>query len=109
MKLSSDNGQNDNRNRKDNGEEMQDEQQPKENGFLCLPPIGESSFDPSNHMPEAGENSNGKKHVVLDSNKSTEVGLVGSAKFELQYTCAVCETRNTHKVSRLGRSLIPWI
>jgi ribosomal protein L44E len=26
-----------------------------------------------------------------------------SDKFELQYTCKVCETRNAHRVSRIGK------
>eukprot|EP00551_Chaetoceros_affinis_P005577 CAMPEP_0203673224 /NCGR_PEP_ID=MMETSP0090-20130426/11451_1 /ASSEMBLY_ACC=CAM_ASM_001088 /TAXON_ID=426623 /ORGANISM="Chaetoceros affinis, Strain CCMP159" /LENGTH=249 /DNA_ID=CAMNT_0050538815 /DNA_START=64 /DNA_END=813 /DNA_ORIENTATION=+ len=68
-----------------------DNNEPKETGaspLLSLPPIGESSFD---------FNSN-----VLSNDQPKEVGLVGSRKFELQYTCKMCETRNVHKVSRLA-------
>jgi ribosomal protein L44E len=35
----------------------------------------------------------------LSSEKPSFVG----DKFELQYTCKVCETRNTNRVSRIGR------
>ena len=33
---------------------------------------------------------------------SHAVNHVGSEKFELQYTCKVCETRNIYKISRMG-------
>jgi hypothetical protein len=33
---------------------------------------------------------------------SQPVAFVAQAKFELQYTCNICETRNSHQVSRLG-------
>lgn len=55
-----------------------------------LPSFGGSSFDATaavsrkfNDLPE-------EKRMVVDR------------KFELQYTCKVCDTRNSHKVSRIG-------
>jgi len=33
---------------------------------------------------------------------SQPVAFVAQAKFELQYTCNICETRNSHQVSRMG-------
>ena len=59
----------------------------------CLPPIGESSFN--------GETSKDSEMIRLDGT-SQAVNHVGSEKFELQYTCKVCETRNIHRVSRMG-------
>ena len=76
-------------------------------GLLPLPPIGESSFDPASLGQE--NNKLGKTSIALDSDEPTKVALVGSAKFELQYTCAVCETKNNHRVSRLGKIFIKSI
>lgn len=82
-------------------ENNDDDRKEETKGLLQLPPIGESSFDPE---------SVGKKQdisgetTLLNGNELTEVAFVGSAKFELQYTCAVCETKNIHKVSRLGKT-----
>ena len=59
----------------------------------CLPPIGESSF--------SGETSKDSEMIRLDGT-SQAVNHVGSEKFELQYTCKVCETRNIYKISRMG-------
>lgn len=88
--------------RGDDEEKSNDDKIEEGNGLLSLPPIGESSFDPAACISESEEIKGGTKSIKLGQSKSTEVGLVGSAKFELQYTCNVCETRNTHKVSRLG-------
>ena len=52
---------------------------------ILLPPIGESSFV----KMSAGNNEQPKM-------------FVGSEKFAIQYTCKICDTRNTHKVSRMG-------
>ncbi len=73
-------------------------------GFLPLPPIGESSFDPESFGGKQKYDVSGKSTTIaLGSDKPTEVAMVGSAKFELQYTCNLCETKNSHKVSRLGK------
>jgi hypothetical protein len=40
---------------------------------------------------------------------SQPVAFVAQAKFELQYTCNICETRNSHKVSRLGMYLLFFV
>ena len=59
----------------------------------CLPPIGESSFN--------GEPAMDSEMIRLDGT-SHDVNHVGTEKFELQYTCKVCETRNSHRVSRMA-------
>jgi hypothetical protein len=59
--------------------------------FPQLPPIGESSYGT---IPSED----------LSSNQQQPVAFV-SDKFELQYTCKVCETRNSHRVSRIGKQL----
>lgn len=68
--------------------------------FTALPPIGASSFwDP----PREGSEQSGPRED--NSNEGSVVGeraeLV-SAKFQLQYTCKICGTRNRHAVSRLA-------
>lgn len=55
-----------------------------------LPPIGASSYDSTDKSKRANKDG------------SQNVGFVGNQKFELQYTCKICETRNVHKVSRIG-------
>jgi len=65
----------------------------EQTGVPCLPPIGESSFN--------GKTSKDSETIRLDGT-SHDVNHVGSEKFELQYTCKVCETRNIHSVSRMG-------
>ncbi len=71
--------------------------------ILSLPPIGESSFGT---IPLANgerfDEETGQNHITLNNGKGKEVGQVGSSKFELQYTCKICQERNRHKVSRLA-------
>lgn len=87
--------------KEEGGDEHQNENETK---FLSLPPIGQSSYNPSEQQQQQQHTNNDykEKEIILNSNKPTNVGLVGSAKFELQYTCNICETRNKHKVSRLA-------
>ena len=66
----------------------------KETGIPCLPPIGQSSF--------IGQPAKDSEVIRLDGT-SQAVNHVGTEKFELQYTCNICETRNTHRVSRMGK------
>lgn len=68
----------------------------KSSDIPCLPSVGQSSF--------SGETSSKKSGTIRLDGTSHAVGNVGSDKFELQYTCKVCETRNSHKVSRLGEN-----
>mmetsp|Transcript_19288 Transcript_19288/g.22304 ORF Transcript_19288/g.22304 Transcript_19288/m.22304 type:complete len:250 (-) Transcript_19288:250-999(-) len=90
----------DNNNNTDDGN---DENKAPTNNFLSLPPSGGSSFNVEGSAAAELENDNvNQKRILLNDEKSTKVGLVGSAKFELQYTCNVCETRNVNKVSRLA-------
>lgn len=56
-------------------------------GIPQLPPIGYSSFGSS--IPSIAT--------------AQPVANVVSEKFELQYTCKICETRNFHRVSRIGK------
>lgn len=59
-----------------------------------LPPIGFSSYDQEKQSDDGNDDNIG--------DGSTKVGYVGTDKFELQYTCKICETRNSHKVSRIA-------
>ena len=62
-----------------------------------LPSYGTSSFDERAAV----------QRKLLDQQDTTPA-FVGR-KFELQYTCKICETRNIHKVSRIGKSVWePW-
>lgn len=56
-----------------------------------LPAIGESSFDGAAKVDS----------VSSASGESQPIAFVGD-KFELQYTCKVCDTRNSNRVSRVG-------
>lgn len=40
--------------------------------------------------------------AASDCRTTQPVAFVAQAKFQLQYTCNICETRNAHQVSRLG-------
>jgi len=60
----------------------------------CLPPIGESSYTGDATMENGGM-------IRLDGT-SHDVSHVGSERFEIQYTCKVCETRNSHRISRMA-------
>lgn len=66
-------------------------------GIPCLPPIGDSSFDKN----DVRSVSVGEKSILLGG-PSQKVGKVGGNRFQLQYTCNICETRNSVKVSRMG-------
>lgn len=75
-------------------DEGRDEEVLKENGIPQLPAIGSSSFGSTPNVPDVtkqGERATGSK----------DAAFVGR-KFEIQYTCNVCETRNQHRVSRLA-------
>ncbi len=92
-----------------NKNESKSENDAEGNSPLSLPPIGESSygtiasaFGDENNSQSSIDEETGHKQIILNSDKGTEVAQVGSSKFELQYTCNICETRNSHKVSRLG-------
>ena len=65
------------------------------NIFAALPPIGTSSFwDRQDDDDNTNENNN---TINLSSNN-----IVVSRKFHLSYTCKLCDTRNTHSITRLG-------
>lgn len=70
-------------------------------GIPALPPIGESASTESFRAM----NLNGS--TTINSQESSEptkipVAFVGSKKFEMQYTCNVCNKRNSNRVSRLA-------
>mmetsp|Transcript_6674 Transcript_6674/g.14429 ORF Transcript_6674/g.14429 Transcript_6674/m.14429 type:complete len:263 (+) Transcript_6674:208-996(+) len=80
---------------------------------IALPPIGASSFSNRDQPPNVVKNENDdKKTSPLDdkpsiNNPSNEISIsdrhqygIVAPKFQLQYTCKVCTTRNTHSVSR---------
>lgn len=81
----------------DDNEQNNDE----DSGIPQLPAIGESSFG-SRKSTEASST----HHQPLVDGEKKEVAFV-SDKFELQYTCKICDTRNTHRVSRLGKFI--WL
>jgi len=60
----------------------------------CLPPIGGSSYTGDVTVENGGM-------IRLDGT-SHDVSHVGSERFEIQYTCKVCETRNSHRISRMA-------
>ncbi|KAL3782983.1 hypothetical protein HJC23_003139 [Cyclotella cryptica] len=65
---------------------------------FALPSVGASSFwdrQPMEDNSIDGGNS-------LKSNGITIRDEVASPKFQLQYTCKICSTRNSHKVSRMA-------
>lgn len=72
------------------------------NGMLLLPQVGESSADESVRSKKLNNGIENKEESP-ESSKSVPVAFVGSGKFELQYTCKVCNTRNSNQVSRLGK------
>lgn len=59
-----------------------------------LPAFGATSYDAAT-TPSSNNNS---KNNANDEQKAAFVGR----KFELQYTCKICDTRNCHKVSRIA-------
>lgn len=74
-------------------ESEMDEREPNcDSTFLpCLPPS--SSF----------QDHESSKHVnLIDKGEFRTVSNVGADRFELQYTCKICETRNSHRVSRMA-------
>jgi hypothetical protein len=81
-----------------------DKNDDKDSGIPQLPVFGSSSFGTIE--------SAGTRAVVASatssSSNSTGINMLSSSrafvghKFELQYTCKVCDTRNTHRVSRIG-------
>lgn len=57
-----------------------------------LPAIGCSSFEPTSSDDYCNND-------LKDGKKIAYIG----GKFEMQYTCKICETRNSNRVSRLGK------
>jgi hypothetical protein len=70
---------------------------PVDSSIPCLPPIGDTSYDPQN-------NENSVEKTIKLGDSPQKVAKVGGHRFQLQYTCKICETRNSHKVSRMGMS-----
>jgi len=71
-------------------------------GIPQLPAFGGSSFSNSMDMKNPGAS-----FVRTDENHLTDAAFA-SPKFKLQYTCNVCDTRNSHMVSRLGKIKISF-
>jgi len=55
--------------------------------------------EPLPSLPASGETLSHKVPIPIETDETTSFV---APKFELQYTCKVCETRNTHRVSRLA-------
>ena len=62
--------------------------------FLALPGAGGSSFDPLSSENRFGP--------MAQEGKDLKAAKFVSDKFELQYTCKRCDTRNNNKVSRIA-------
>lgn len=97
----------------DGGEEAQQQQPDADDnneasvGFTALPPIGASSF--RDYTRPGGENNTDDQPSKLESNNNNNKNIIVSehtnlvsSKFQIQYTCKVCSTRNSHSVSRLA-------
>jgi hypothetical protein len=78
---SPDDGHDDDHDDDDQGGQQQETVMP-----LLLPAMGSSSLG-------------GESRPLEESNQGV---FVGNSKFELQYTCNICETRNCHRVSRIA-------
>jgi hypothetical protein len=61
--------------------------------FLALPGAGGSSFDPL---------TSGDRLAPVAEGKDLQNSKIVSDKFELQYTCKICDHRNSNKVSRIA-------
>mmetsp|Transcript_19499 Transcript_19499/g.27768 ORF Transcript_19499/g.27768 Transcript_19499/m.27768 type:complete len:305 (+) Transcript_19499:132-1046(+) len=73
-------------------EEEEEEDGDTNNIFAALPPIGASSFwDRKDDNDETPNNTNLTSH-----------NIAVSRKFHLSYTCKICDTRNSHSITRLG-------
>jgi len=77
-----------------NEEDDEDATTNNNNIFAALPPIGTSSFW---DRQDDDDNNNNNTTTTLTSNN-----IVVSRKFQLSYTCKLCNTRNTHSITRLG-------
>lgn len=77
-----------------------DDADPEKTVIPLLPAVGASSH------PKASTQDLGNPAVVQIPNDETDERsqstAVVSSKFSLQYTCNVCDTRNSHLVSRMG-------
>lgn len=82
----------------DYDDELDDVDEINGSGVLpLLPPTGFSSFDELSNKINLSSSASEEK-----SSSSSPKSAVVSPKFELQYTCNICETRNTINVSRVG-------
>ena len=96
-----------------NGELEPEDTKEAGSGLIALPPIGASSFwnrprgenthtrsddSPDLVFPEEGNSDKKKKKGIIVSEHTSLV----SSKFQLQYTCKVCGTRNSHSVTRMA-------
>lgn len=74
-----------------------DENESRESSIPQLPAIGSSSLQSSS----GGSGSPSTVQEEEKRNNDSQTAFV-SPKFQLQYTCKVCNTRNCHLVSRIG-------
>ena len=88
-----------------NSDDLEDADAPtsEETGIPQLPAIGAASFlSDQQPLPSTTAIPVAKSSDKEESSpKGTFVAVV-APKFQIQYTCKVCETRNSHMVSRLG-------
>ena len=76
---------------------------PKSSEIPQLPVPGSSSFHQDQKASVASSAATAKHEgdATTTATKTARTGFL-SKKFQLQYTCNVCETRNCHMISRLG-------
>ena len=78
--------------------QAKDSEGSEDSGIPQLPAIGASSFSTNSKSSSSSHNF---QQASEGENQPTDAAFV-SPKFELQYTCKVCDTRNCHLVSRIG-------
>lgn len=79
-------------------------------GLSALPPIGASSFWDRSHPNEKNNTKDTNSKLEKESNSINNNIIFGedhttnvaSSKFQIQYTCKVCSSRNLHSVTRLA-------
>ncbi|KAL7550654.1 hypothetical protein ACHAWF_013871 [Thalassiosira exigua] len=91
-----------------NSDHFEGETEEAESGFAALPPIGSSSFWDQNENVSSSYHdtpasafvwpSGNAKNKIITSDQTSLV----SPKFQIQYTCKICSTRNSHSVTRMA-------
>ena len=67
----------------------------------ALPPVGQSSFWNHTQNNTDDDNNVDNNNASSNINNNNNIAIV-SRKFQLQYTCKICSTHNSHSISRIG-------